>query len=44
MLINAIDHSITPGDWTMTLTGSTRYTGYFILDKSSINGTDVLFG
>ena len=44
MLINAIDHSITPGDWTMTLTGSTRYTGYFILDKSSLNGTDVLLG
>lgn len=43
MLINAIDHSITPGDWTMTLTGSTRYTGYFILDKSVLDGTDVLF-
>ena len=44
MLINAIDHSITPGDWTMTLTGSTRYTGYFILDKSLLDGTDVLLG
>ena len=44
MLVSAIDHTITPGDWNMVLTGSTRQTGYFILDKSSLDGTDVLFG
>jgi len=42
MLINSIDHTIRPGVWETTITGSTRYTGWFTLDVSALDGTDVL--
>jgi len=41
-LINRIEHRIVPGQWQMTVDGSARYTAWFILDKSSLNGTDLL--
>ena len=41
-LINRIEHRIVPGQWQMTVDGSQRYTAWFILDKSSLNGTDLL--
>jgi len=42
MLINSIDHTIRPGVWETTITGSTRYTGWFTLDVSALDGTDIL--
>ena len=41
-LINRIEHRIVPGQWQMTVDGSARYTAWFILDKSTINGPDLL--
>jgi len=41
-LINRIEHRIVPGQWQMTVDGSARYASWFILDKSSLNGTDLL--
>jgi hypothetical protein len=41
-LINRIEHRIVPGQWQMTVDGSARYTAWFILDQSTINGTDLL--
>ena len=41
-LINRIEHRIVPGQWQMTIDGSARYASWFILDKSSLNGTDLL--
>ena len=41
-LINRIEHRIVPGQWQMTVDGSQRYTAWFILDKSSLNGPDLL--
>ena len=41
-LINRIEHRIVPGQWQMTVDGSARYTAWFILDKSSLNGPDLL--
>jgi len=41
-LINRIEHHIVPGQWQMTVDGSARYASWFILDKSSLNGTDLL--
>ena len=41
-LINRIEHHIVPGQWQMTVDGSARYSSWFILDKSSLNGTDLL--
>jgi len=41
-LINRIEHRIVPGQWQMTVDGSARYASWFILDKSVLNGTDLL--
>jgi len=41
-LLNSIQHHITPSAWEMTIDGSSQYTAFFILDKSSLNGTDLL--
>ena len=41
-LINRIEHRIVPGQWQMTVDGSQRYTAWFIVNKSSLNGTDLL--
>lgn len=42
MLINSISHSITPGQISTTITGSVRYTGWFTLNVSLLDGPDVL--
>jgi hypothetical protein len=41
-LLNSIQHHITPSEWEMTIDGSSQYTAFFILDKSSLDGTDLL--
>ena len=41
-LINRIEHRIVPGQWQMTVDGSARYASWFILNKSVLNGTDLL--
>jgi hypothetical protein len=41
-LINRISHSIVPGQWKMTVDGSARYSSWFILNKSSLDGPDLL--
>lgn len=38
LLINEIVHSITPGDWSMVITGSARYSEWFTIDIDFING------
>ena len=42
MNVNRIVHDITPDRWRTTLLGSARYTGWFILDVSLLDGPDVL--
>jgi hypothetical protein len=41
-LINKITHSIVPGHFVTTIEGSARYTPWFILDKSLLDGPDLL--
>jgi len=41
-LIQAIEHQITPGEWTTTITGSTRFTNPFIIGQSLLGGPDLL--
>lgn len=41
-LINSIRHSIVPGKYEMTLDGSARYSSWFMLDKSLLDGPEVL--
>jgi hypothetical protein len=41
-LINSIRHNIVPGKYEMTIDGSARYSSWFILNKSSLNGPDLL--
>ena len=41
-LIQQIEHTITPSQWTTRITGSQRYAAYFKIDSSSINGDDVI--
>ena len=38
MLVNAVQHDITPGDWNMTVTGSARYSNWFTIDTDFIDG------
>jgi hypothetical protein len=42
MLLQSIEHRITPGSWEVVVNGSARYTGWFIVGVSLIGGTDVL--
>jgi hypothetical protein len=42
MLLQSIEHRITPSTWETTVNGSARYTGWFIIGVSLIGGTDVL--
>ena len=42
MLINSITHDITPNAWTTMIEGSARYVGWFVLDSSLLDGTDLL--
>ena len=41
-LIQSINHSITPGQWSTTIAGSVRYANLFIIGTSLIGGTDLL--
>ena len=41
-LIQQIEHDITPGDWRTRVLGSSRWSSYFILDTSTLDGTDLL--
>jgi hypothetical protein len=38
MLVNSIEHQITPGDWQMRLTGSARYAEFFTADLDFADG------
>jgi hypothetical protein len=42
MLLSRITHSVVPGQWTTTFEGSARWAAVFILNKSQLNGTDLL--
>ena len=42
MLLQSIEHRITPGSWETVVNGSARFTGWFIIGTSLIGGTDVL--
>lgn len=41
-LVQAIEWTITPGEWSCRLTGSTRFTNPFIIGESLLGGTDLL--
>jgi hypothetical protein len=41
-LIQSINHTIDPGQWTTTIAGSVRYANLFIIGTSLIGGTDLL--
>ena len=41
-LINQISHRIVPGKYEMTIDGSARYAQWFTLNRSSLNGPDLL--
>ena len=42
MLLQSVEHKITPATWETVINGSARYTGWFIIGVSLIGGTDVL--
>jgi hypothetical protein len=42
MLVQNIKHSCEPGFWQTTLEGSARWAAVFILNKSTLGGTDLL--
>lgn len=41
-LVSRISHSVTPERWTTTLEGSARWAAVFILNQSTLGGTDLL--
>lgn len=42
MLLQSIEHRITPNTWETVINGSARFTGFFVIGVSLIGGTDVL--
>jgi hypothetical protein len=42
MLLSRISHSVVPGQWRTTFEGSARWASVFILNQSTLNGTDLL--
>ena len=42
LLVQSIEHRITPGEWQTVVNGSTRYTNWFIVGVSLIGGDDLL--
>ena len=42
MLVSRISHSVTPERWSTTLEGSARWAAVFILNTSTLGGTDLL--
>jgi hypothetical protein len=42
MLLSRVSHSVVPGEWRTTFEGSARWAAVFILNKSTLGGTDLL--
>jgi hypothetical protein len=42
MLLSRVSHNVMPGQWQTTFEGSARWAAVFILNKSQLNGTDLL--
>ncbi|MFZ9726838.1 MAG: hypothetical protein ACO3DI_06565 [Ilumatobacteraceae bacterium] len=42
MLVSRISHQVTPERWSTSLEGSARWAAVFILNKSTLGGTDLL--
>jgi len=42
MLLSRVAHSVVPGEWRTTFEGSARWAAVFILNQSTLNGTDLL--
>jgi hypothetical protein len=42
LLVDSIEHQITPSQWDTQLTGSAQNTGWFVLDSSVLDGPDLL--
>jgi hypothetical protein len=42
MLVSRISHSVVPGEWRTTFEGSARWAAVFILNTSTLGGTDLL--
>jgi hypothetical protein len=42
MLLSRVSHSVTPERWSTTVEGSARWAAVFILNKSTLGGTDLL--
>ena len=42
LLVQSIEHRITPGEWQTVVNGSARYTNWFIVGVSLIGGDDLL--
>ena len=42
MLLSRVSHSVTPERWTTTIEGSARWAAVFILNQSTLGGTDLL--
>lgn len=42
MLLQSIEHRITPNTWETVINGSARFTGWFTIGVSLLGGTDVL--
>lgn len=40
LLVQSIEHRITPGEWQTVVNGSTRYTGWFILGVSLLGSSE----
>jgi hypothetical protein len=40
LLVQSVEHRITPGTWETVVNGSTRYTGWFIVGVSLINSSE----
>ena len=41
-ILQSIEHTITPSQWSTTINGSVRYTNPFIIGSSLIGGTDLI--
>jgi hypothetical protein len=42
LIVNSVNHDITPGQWTTTVQGSARYIGWFVTNRSLIGGPDLI--
>lgn len=44
LLVQSIEHEITPDKWTTQISGTARYNGWFVIGTSLIDGPDLLLG